>query len=161
MIDVTEGDWYVVDIKSGSPDPLTDPNYNANSWNRYLIDMGPKLKETDSYDRLGTILTSIVRKTDDYGVIKMDAPWDESEKPNPDAEPLEFSGPNVPRLRSIVITHSDADHCQNAPQLLEQLSKVAYDDVPMNTMGRILPVLLSPMWQWTEKVIFETGKCEV
>ncbi len=141
MIDVAEGDSYVVDLKHQlhSDDP--------SAWRRYLIDAGKKKKETS---RLEAICNSLYRNSGDQ--IKLGGPWNESPRISDT-----YRGANIPPLSGIMITHSDADHAGGAPAVLERLSSLSAAQTPVNNISSYsVPVMMSPMWLWTTDIILKT-----
>ena len=150
MIDVAEGDSYVVDLKHqkdlGSKNP--------KAWRRYLIDCGKKMKDKS---RLDAISNSLFLAGGNK--ILLGGPWDESPLVNK-------KGPNIPPLSGIMITHSDADHAGGAPTVIDTLTNLDADNTPANNVsGYAIPIMMSPMWLWTSDLIrrceFENKVCQV
>ena len=130
MVDVTEGDCYVVDLFNfeGSQDMFQNPNL----WKRLLIDTG-----TESNHRRGIINRALM----EYN--KLD-PW-----PDPRITDL-TTKLKLPSLSGIIITHSDRDHSGNADLLLHDLSKdqLGIPFAQSDARPRV-PVYLTPMVEWT------------
>ena len=144
MIDVAEGDSYVVDLKHElDPEDPEDPR----AWRRYLIDAGKKKKEII---RLEAICNSLYGSGGDH--IKLGGPWDETARTGGT-----YGGANIPPLSGIIITHSDADHAGGAPAVLERLSSLSAAQTPANNIPSYsVPVMMSPMWLWTTDIIAKT-----
>ena len=146
MIDVSEGDCYIVDllnvhdvsltcpedVSSTGPEDvsLTGPE-NAANWIRYLIDT-----DSSARDRLRRIMFALINRNE------ID-PW-----PKPD---LIRSG--LPLLSGAIITHSDRDHSGNASDVLDQAVQSLWQPSiffnKTNDPLHQVPVYVSPMVQWT------------
>lgn len=98
MIDVAEGNCYVVDLLNKDGASLDDQEC-ADNWIRYLIDTG-----SESKDRIKGIMTALTN----HNVID---PW-----PKPDYEEN-----GLPILSGVIITHSDRDHSGNAHEVLRRI----------------------------------------
>lgn len=144
MIDVKEGDCYVVDLLHGA---IANA---ASSWNRFLIDTG---KPHDTDDRLAKICGAFYGgdQTEKGSIVVLKGPWESSMG--------RTRRPEIPRLSGIIVTHSDADHCGFAKDVIIKLGQLPGNEVPANNDVRgVLPVWVSPMKDWTDDIIIRCGR---
>ena len=136
MIDVGEGDCYIVDLLNKDHASLADPKSAAN-WIRYLIDTG-----SFSDDRQKRIMIALT----DHNEIN---PWS---KPD-------FDTNGLPMLSGVIITHSDRDHSGNVSNVLDRALLPAYKpSIFAEKTSKLLhevPVHVSPMVQWTRDLTSE------
>ena len=147
MIEVAEGDCYIVDLfnSEGSQDIFQD----ANKWRRFLIDTGTKDK-----NRLGVITGALT----EYN--KLD-PWPDIKKVDPstiDSNQPKIGTPKtlpklkLPPLSGVIITHSDRDHSGNAHLLLKDLGNGELGKIiPFDKAHKFtrVPIYMTPMVEWT------------
>ncbi|KAL5589347.1 hypothetical protein FOVSG1_011214 [Fusarium oxysporum f. sp. vasinfectum] len=132
MVDVDEGDCYVVDLfDSQNPSDVVD----RKKWKRFLIDTG---SERDF--RLGTIIKALA----DVSTIDM---WL--------TKALMIT---TPPLAGVIVTHSDRDHSGNAHSLFKELYAQSRDpryatiDFAAPNKATKVPVYLTPSVQWTREL---------
>ncbi|KAK6529343.1 hypothetical protein TWF281_008519 [Arthrobotrys megalospora] len=132
MVDVAEGDCYVIDLFLGGT--LEDPRF----WNRFVIDVGGSFASPAS--RVETILEAIC------GASFSDLdPWKDVSVLGPN------QGANVPPLCGITITHSDDDHWGNAQKVITALRKLQPNITPRhNLVNTAIPIALSPQKDWAK-----------
>lgn len=159
MVDVAEGDCYVVDIKQRPELGDADPK----GWNRYLLDMGAEKKVAW---RMAGMLRSLYNA--DYNTDTGGNATKKKKKGEKDPTckivlggPWEVPGKittAMPPMSGVFITHSDADHCGNATRVLSDYVRRSGTTDDNNCITNYtLPVFLSPMWQWTMGVIVDTA----
>ena len=130
MIDVAEGDCYVVDLLNKDGASLDDQEC-ADNWIRYLIDTGSKIE--NRVERIMAALTV-------HNVID---PW-------PKSDCVEK---RLPILGGVIITHSDRDHSGNAHEVLRRMDLDAWKPSIFAEKTKLIkgvPVYISPMVQWTD-----------
>lgn len=148
MVDVAEGDCYVVDLFDGTAWGLFVEDVGkindfkeAKNWRRFVIDTG-KAKQGR---RLGVIQRAV------YGELPESptAPWNQiSDKI------VDEKGPNLPPISGILITHLDSDHAGNAGALVRSLQALKPEPKPklMGNSPPMLPMYMSLMVTWTEQL---------
>ena len=135
MIDVSEGDCYVVDLL------LNSKKKSSDGWNRFVVDTGTKLKDTA---RLKAIKEATFG---DPNRISPPPPWD---MPNSMANDDTKLGINIPPLAGIIITHTDRDHWGNCRDLVQAMA----DHCTANRLLNIPPVHIytPPMIEWAKQI---------
>ena len=127
MIDVAEGDCYIVDLlnEDGSAEV-------ANNWARYIIDTGgSKIEDDKRWKAIRTALTEGLPHD----------PW---------PAPKELLK-DLPPLSGIVITHSDQDHAGNAHLLFKALSRVLGESITWTSGSGPVTAYITPSSEWRQK----------
>ena len=135
MIDVSEGDCYVVDLL------LNSKKKGSNGWNRFAIDTGTKLKDNTRLEAIkGAVFGDPKR-------ISPPPPWDMNISMAKDDTKL---GINIPPLAGIVITHTDRDHWGNSRDLVQAMAA----HCTANQLNNIPPVHIytPPMIEWAKQI---------